>query len=264
MSPCTLMRRCHLLSAIGLLAVLSTSARAEGVLPLTVPGNVGTLEGSGPFQMTFTVFNNTGSTLLLDYALAVITPLGPDPDDIASFAGAGGSNGLASANLYMLAGKTASFTYNVFTPNPPDGNDFGVNRFDFYSEFQTYTGPVSSLPPQNNISSANNFVAFVAQNSTQFNEDPNAFAMLSAFAPLAYGQTLFTNVTPGANPTEGIYVASSISMLGDPNPFDKSPRIFVYDQGFGVPEPASIVMLGTAVLVLLGCSRIRRVSRAHH
>ncbi len=156
--------------AIGLSSLVCVQARATGILPLAIPGNVSVTEGGDSFQMTFQVTNNTGTTLLVDYAFASITPVGPDASDLASFAGNGGSNGLASASLYILAGHVGQYTYNVFTPNPPDGNDFGDNRFDFYIEMQQYTGTI--LPTPNNISSAGGGVVFVADNGTTFTENP--------------------------------------------------------------------------------------------
>ena len=243
--------RAHvLLLGLGLLSLLSPRASALGVLPLGIPGNRSLLEGDPDFTMTFTVTNNTGNTLLLDYALAIITPLGPDPSDTVTFAGANGSNGLAGAPLYIPKGESRDFTYNLSTPHdPPDGKDFGINRLDFFVEMHTYTGSLTSLPNPNNISSVNNFVQFVDQNTTSFSEDPAALATVKSFNPLPFGTTLFTNTDPNSLPTDGVYVASTISFPGDPNPFfDKSPRIRVGD----VPEPSGLVLLGTSALVAIG------------
>ena len=249
-----LFRRWSLILSLGLVSAFSGRATAQGVLPLSVPGNQNVVEGSGPFQMTFQVTNNTGSTLLLDYAFASITPTGPDPSDLASFTGTNGSSGLASASLYILAGQTGSYTYNVYTPNPADGDDFGKNRFDFFSEYQIYNGPLNSLPNPNNASSAGGGVTFLGQNGGGFSENQAALNTLLGFGPLNFGETLFTN--DGANPTAGIFVASSISFIGDPNPFDHSPIITVND--VGVPEPSSIILAATAALVLIGYGRYHR------
>jgi hypothetical protein len=224
------------LLAIGLLSLISPQARAAGGITITPPPNVSVPENPIPnpyFQITFQVTNTTGFDLLLDYALCIITPGPPDTDDKASFAGAGGSNGLASGALTIANKATGLYTYNIITPNQPLGPDFGNNRVDFYVEYQINTG--TTAPPT--ISSAQGFVVFEAQNSVNYTEDPTALNKLQNFTPLNPGETLFT----GNNPAALIFADSTVAD-------NDSPNIRVND----VPEPSSIVMACTSVLFLFG------------
>ena len=115
---------------LGLLLLVGPR-REGGVLTVTTPGNVSTVERGGTFLITVAVTNT--DNFELDFALATITPNGPDLQDTAYFGvGAGGvpngSRGLVAAPTFLLAGQTGFFTYSIHTLNMPLGIDDGLEH----------------------------------------------------------------------------------------------------------------------------------------
>ena len=80
------------LPLMGLWLLGAASAAQLDVTPMPVADSIP--EGTANYIITFHVKNNTANFLLLDYALAVITHGGQDPDDFINFSGANGAGGL--------------------------------------------------------------------------------------------------------------------------------------------------------------------------
>jgi hypothetical protein len=225
-------------SLLGLFAPSPAGAQPPPPLVVTPPGPISVIEGVPDFQMTFNVLNNTNQVLILDYALAIITPGPPDPLDKLSFSGANGANGLVSAPIELLPGATGNFIYSVQAPDDgaPDV-DFGRNRFSFFIEMSPFTGSV--LPPPNTTISSGGFLVFLDLSAVGTAPNPANLAQLQAFQPLAPGVLLYPNGIQGTP-----YPATTIVQVND------------------TPEPSSLVLVATGALALLGyAGRRQRASK---
>ncbi len=252
------MRMWHVL-AIGLFVASIPRATTADIV-VTPPGNVSVAENGGTFFLTVTVKNNDPYRVILDFALATITPNGPDPDDTAYFSGAKGANGkpngslgLVNAPTSLLPGQTGLFVYSLTTsPDvpPPPIPDYGVNTFAFSIEMRKVNNNVFVPGP---LPAAQGILFY---NTTPGDQTPNGGVLdqLLNFQAPPLGSQLYQGGEMGV-------------------PYPATSKIQVYDTGapappllFGlpdlnpprVPEPTSILSLGLGGLILIRSARRRR------
>jgi hypothetical protein len=211
------------------------------------PSSASMWEGTGGVSLPFTVTNNTGVTLILDYAMWTVKAGPPDTSDRAFF------SSLAGAPTYLYNGQTGVFDFILYSPGDPTCTptdcDFGVNPVTFSVEMSP--GVPGTLPPTPIISSANNpvvWVTFVSPWSGNWNG--------AAFNDLLNGQDpqLDPNLQPPAS--DLLYSNGILGLSTVDGSTHAVGSVTVYD----APEPSSALMLGTA-LALLGCVWRRRHPR---
>jgi hypothetical protein len=159
-----------------LVSVLSCSAFGAGITVTPVPASQTWLEQpTNPLtQVEFAVQNNTATTLILDYALEIIS--GPPPDDAIH------NTGAVSAYTYIPAGQIGYYIYGLFNPggDPGDVPDPGLN----FIRFQIELSPANTLPTSQIISTnPGDFGAFlfaVGGSSTATGPDATVLASLQA------------------------------------------------------------------------------------
>jgi hypothetical protein len=230
---------------LGILALMSCATAWAGPVPTVQlltpkPTFQGILEGTGPAIVDFPVKNNSGVTLILDYAFCAIAHGGPDTDDYANFSGNNGDGGLLFGSLILLPNQVGHYIYSFTSPG--DGtetdNDFGLDPVTFAIEMSPLGN--HTPPPINNISSAIGFVAWVDQSAYN---PPNLAALNDLFN--------FKNPQPQLLYSNGIIGTDS-----NGNPLALS-TIKVSD----TPEPGSLFLLGTDVIGLSSVLRRRWMAR---
>ncbi len=233
---------CRAALAAAALAISMAPAYADPfttTLPVSISGPNSLVEPSFNIKYTISVRNNTGQPLILDMALALITPLGPDPDDTIFFSGPGGANGLDSFPATLAIGATGKFVYSVDASNPPGGTDFGVNNFEFWVEYSKLMG-VANVPTTNLSGPA----LLLIQGQASAVVDPAALTTL---------ENCFLMPTTCNGPTAFLYPPS----LNGGNPaYGGFGEKFVTVRD--IPEPSALLLLGGAVLGLAGYRRLRR------
>jgi PEP-CTERM motif len=233
------------LFTLGMLALMSCATAWAGPAPTVQlltprPTFQGILEGTGPAIIDFPVKNNSGVTLILDYAFCAIAHGGPDTDDYANFSGNNGDGGLLSGSLILLPNQVGHYIYSFTSPG--DGletdNDFGLDPVTFSIEMSPLGN--HTPPPINNISSAIGFVAWVDQGGYN---PPNLVALNDLFN--------FQNPQP-----QLLYANGIIGTDSNGSPFALS-TIKVSD----TPEPSTLLMLGSSLLAVGGFMRKRLSAR---
>jgi hypothetical protein len=233
------------LLALFTLALLSCATAWAGALPavqLLTPSPTfqGILEGTGPAIIDFGVKNNSGVTLILDYAFCAIAHGGPDTDDYANFSGNNGDGGLLSGSLILAPNQVGHYIYSFTSPG--DGvetdNDYGLDPVTFSIEMSPLGN--HTPPPINNISSAIGFVAWVDQGTYN---PPNLTALNDLFnLQNPQPQLLYGNGIIGRD-SNGNPVALSTIKVSD------------------TPEPGSLLLMGSGVIGLSGVLRRRWIAR---
>lgn len=208
------------------------------LLPITKITNTTFLE-TGTGSVSFTVKNNTGVPLILDYALAIIVPTNPDPDDLASFTGVTADTGIA-------VGGTDTFTYRLNDQHPDVTDpDPGLNHVFFWVEFADATGCGPNPTPRITVNALGTFV-FPAPSCTPTHVlDPAVLAALTA---------CFNNpapTVPGCQPTAALYTNIRTFSPPAPKQFPATANAVLTD----IPEPATLSLLGLAMLGLFAATR---------
>ncbi len=220
-----------LLASVSLVTWAAAWAGAVPLIEIMSPAGQSIPEGGGPVTLDFQVKNNSGMTLLLDYAFCAITHGPPDPSDFANFSGKDGDAGLVSGALTIAAGATGDYEYSFTSPDPPDSGepvDYGHDPVTFAIEMR----PLGMItpPPIQNISSAIGFVAWVDTSGTSGTpQDP-----------------ALTDILAGNNPQPNLlYSNGIIGTDANGNPYGTS-----FVNVFDVPEPGSISLLGAGISFL--------------
>jgi len=204
---------------------------------ITAPSDV--LEGTLNIPVTVSVTNNTGLPLILDLAVAIINPLGPDFSDIIQFSGPNGGNGLQGFPATLAIGATGNFVYSVDAPNPPLGTDFGVNNFSFWVEYSAIQG-IANVPNIN----LNGPGILIVGGQVSGILDPAVLATLgnciaapaTCVGPVNF---LYPPSLNGGNPAFGGFASTFIT---------------VHD----VPEPSTLALLTIGLLATAGSLAWRR------
>lgn len=234
-----------MLAALAVFCVVP--ARADPLLftlPVTATGPTSLTEGAQNVIYTFSVTNNTNLPLILDAAVALITPAGGDPGDQIFFSGPNGSNGLVNFPATLARDATGTFVYSVDAPElppvPPEFNDFGLDRFSFQVEYSNIRG-VANVPTINAAGPIN----LVIDGQPSESLDTDTLAILN---------NCFNNPATCAGLSNSLYPPS----LNQGNPaFGGAAALQV--QVNDIPEPASLALLGTAALA--AAARRRRDRR---
>jgi hypothetical protein len=231
-----------------------TSASPLDVTPMPViPQPIPIGEGTVGSQILFQVHNNTANTLILDYALAVITHGGPDTDDFINFSGAGGSNGLTSAPLFIGPQGFGIFQYSVDSPadaeTPPVDN--GVDPISFSIEMSPLPCNPANLPAPNNISSQIGFVAVLSP-CAGFSGSPTAAVL--AQLQLFQNPCVAPACNPAAPPQANLLYQNVGALLGISTVTGTAPTISTVTV-IDTPEPSAWLTGITGLLILVLWSR---------
>ncbi len=203
-------------------------------------------------SVSFTVMNNVGVSLILDYALAIIVPVSGGLDDIANFTG-------VTANTEIAPGKPDTFTYGL---NDPNGDvtdpDPGKNLVFFWVEFADAKGCGPNPTPTITVNKLGTFVFPAPKCTPPHVLDPTVLAALTA---------CFNNPAPtvaGCQPKGALYTmyadGKPLKTYSPPLRIGQFPAVataHVTD----MPEPAGISLLVTGVLGVFAAAR-RRSPRA--
>lgn len=213
-------------------------------LQVTASGPKNILEGDpGPVAVQFSVTNNTGIPLILDYALATIIHGGPDDDDFINFSGINGDQGLAGGlgnqALFLRIGATGTFNYSVYSPGDrgDEDNDFGIDPVTFSVEYSPFIGGNT-----NNNLIANIFGVLLVNPTLDNAMDPLALATLNSYFTLP----------PGVQPVQPAIPTLLYANGITGGPVDSTVNVF------DVPEPSSLSMIGLGLAGLAGLLARRR------
>ncbi len=202
------------------------------------------LEFFGSGNVTFTVTNNTGVPLILDYALAIIVQTGGDDDDLVNFGGV-----TADTQIAAPRGSTGQFKYNIINPqgDPFEPEDNGKDNVYFWVEYSDSTGCTANPTPVINVRGRGvfDFPGPICPNATV---DANVLAGLTA---------CLNNPNPTAAACAPNMALYSNSFSPPLNQFPSVAPVTVTD----VPEPATF-FCGLCAFGLIGAlfwSRYQRL-----
>jgi hypothetical protein len=226
------------IAALSLLNLMICSAAfADTLAPIiTSPAGASMVEGGGPVELTFKVFNPNNFTLILDYAFCSITPGPPDTSDFAQFSGNNGSASLVAGALIIPGKTTGKYTYSFSSPDAADiGTDYGKNPVTFAIEMSPLGN--HTPPPINIISSAIGSIAWVDLSGIgNLPQQPALSQILNL--QNAQPNLLYKNGVDGKPPGMSFVKVSDVS------------------------EPSSLALLGSSILGLGGFLRKRILRRS--
>lgn len=220
------------------------------LIAISCTGGQSIPEGPATTLVSFTVKNNSGMNLILDYAFASIAHGGPDPTDLIHFSGLNGSGGLpgglGSVPLFLPIGGMGVFTYSVTSPPEIDDNpsDFGINPVTFSVEYSP--GTLVGVPVF--IPGGNGALVFVA-NSNSGAINPAVLAQLLNFVNNPPGCAM--NFQPPCQPDPPLLLYANGITAGP-----VSTSVDVFD----IPEPSTLLLGATGLLGLLGRARRRIIT----
>lgn len=203
-------------------------------LPVAAQGTA-FIEQFGSGDAVFTVTNNTGVPLILDYALAIIVQTGGDADDLVQFGG-------VTADTEIGIGGIGTYAYHIINPNgnPFEPEDNGRDNVYFWVEFSDATGFGPNPTPVINVKGEGLF--FFAGPM-----GPNAPPLEPAVYNALTGCANDPNPTVGnCAPAMALYPNSFSPPL---NEFPATAEVRVFD----VPEPAMFLPI-LGALSLLGAA----------
>lgn len=217
-------------------------------LPISITGPQNVLEGQRHIKYTFTITNNTGQNLILDFALATIDFGPPDPTDNIVFSGVNGDQGLSHASLIIPKGTKKHpgkgiVRYSVYAPGDPfEGRDFGIDPFNFWVEYSTIKPPlnVPALIPAR-------AALLDTVGATAGNLDPAALATL---------ENCVTNPVGCTGPSAFLYPPSA-----NPGFQTFGGHALINVRIHDIPEPPAPALIGSAILGLFA-TRARRRGRS--
>ena len=193
--------------------------------------------------VTFSVFNNSPTPMILDYALEAISGPAEKDDQVIN-------NGFVQFSTFILGFGTGTYSFGVYNPNgdPTDCCDSGVNNISFEIEMS----PMAIQPSVGSIMS-NGYGTFVFPTNGQ---------STGTFNPNTYADLLNCFNNPGNNPNNPCPAAMTETLYSNGirgTPFPALTQVVVSD----TPEPATwwSMGLGGAVLAVLGRPRRKRANR---
>jgi hypothetical protein len=212
-----------------------------GTLNVTpMPPAQSVLEGAN-VSVDFHVFNDTGSNLILDYALTIINGPPPDATDTDNVFFGGGQ----SFPTVIFNNTAGDFIYNLLDPNDPtDGPDNGLNNISFYLGMSVWDG--KGQPG----------IITVPGGLGMFSYNSNGVGSTGTLIPGTLGilNNCFLNPGTFPNPCPGIGANQLYTGEFQGQPFPTVATVTVND----TPEPSTLGVVFAAMIALV-CIVRRRV-----
>lgn len=214
--------------AVAAAIVLLSAAAVADPLPVSYPTFEAVPENpQTSLTVAYTLTNDTAGTLYLDYMLATIVPTGPDPTDMATFAGL--SNTLDA--FAIPAGAQATWYFNLVTRGGfgCDPCDYGVNPLSFMVEYNAVS-PFWQSPATADINAPGTGMIM----TPYFTDNPRESQTVLDELQACYN-----------NPSTGLCTSDELfqgGINGSPDP--AVTYVYVYD----VPEPGSIALVVAGML----------------
>jgi len=200
-----------------LAALAGSPARADPFVqnmphsPIRGPARL--LEGMQPAIYTITVRNpNRLYPIVLDFALVTTIPVGGDPTDVINYPS------VLAFPATIAAGGLGTFVYSVMDGEGPDGNDYGVTRFSFSTEYSEINGALNT--PTIYLGAAGGTLLIQGQASDSI--DPTTFNALVGcyYNPVACvnppANYLYPPSLNNGAPTYGAFASRSVIVVDTP------------------------------------------------